>query len=63
MLDKEIVRRYLMDQGFSGEGDVPNIPASELTSLAMVYLQVAESLIGKTLMSNGPEDSISFVVE
>lgn len=49
MLDKEIVRRYLLDQGFSGEGHVPHVPADILVSLAEVYLQVAETLLGEPL--------------
>ncbi len=51
MLDKEIVRRFLLNQGFSGEGQVPHVPAEVLVSLAKVYLQVAEALIGKQLQT------------
>jgi phosphoribosylaminoimidazole-succinocarboxamide synthase len=47
MLDKENVRRYLMSKGYSGEGDVPEVPAEQLVSLAKVYLTVAEKLRGK----------------
>lgn len=54
MLDKENVRRYLMDQGFSGQGTVPRVPVSKLVALAETYLKVAETLIGTTLMSEGP---------
>ncbi len=54
MLDKEIVRRYLMDQGFSGHGTVPRVPVSKLIALAETYLKVAETLIGRDLMSEGP---------
>ena len=55
MLDKEIVRRYLLDQGFSGAGDVPTVPAEVLVSLAEVYLEVAETLLGEALttVANG----------
>ncbi len=49
MLDKENVRRYLMDRGFSGEGAVPPIPASVLIELAQVYLGVYEGLRGNEL--------------
>ena len=49
MLDKENVRRYLIDKGFSGEGDVPHVPAEVLVSLAKVYLNVAQTLIGEEL--------------
>lgn len=54
MLDKEIVRRYLMDQGFSGQGTVPRVPISKLVALAETYLKVAETLTGKTLLTEGP---------
>ncbi len=54
MLDKEVVRRYLMDQGFSGHGAVPHVPVEKLLHLVENYLKVAETLTGKTLMSEGP---------
>ena len=49
MLDKENVRRWLLDHGFSGHGDVPAVPRSILIELAQIYLLVAETLIGKPL--------------
>lgn len=58
MEDKEIVRRYLLDQGFSGEGPVPKVPAAQLIQLAKVYLGVAEKLTGKPLMTAGPGQTI-----
>ena len=51
MLDKEIVRRYLISQGFKGEGPVPVVPLATLIELAAVYLRVAETLIGHPLVS------------
>lgn len=45
MLDKEVVRRYLLSKGFSGEGDVPVVPNDVLVELAGVYLEVAECLL------------------
>ena len=59
MLDKEVVRRYLIDQGFSGEGPVPQVPISRLVQLAEVYLRVAETLAGKPLTSIGPGQSVA----
>lgn len=50
MLDKEIIRRYLMSVGFSGYGDVPEVPNEKLIELAEVYLDVAEALLGEPLM-------------
>ena len=49
MLDKEIIRRYLMAQGFSGQGDVPTVPAAQFVALAQVYLHVAETLAAEKL--------------
>lgn len=49
MLDKENVRRWLLDHGFSGAGDVPAVPRTLLLDLARTYLQVAETLVGKPL--------------
>lgn len=51
MLDKEIVRRWLMEQGFSGYGEVPAVPRSILIELGRVYLSVAETLTGRPLLA------------
>ena len=50
MLDKENIRRFLMEKGFSGYGDVPTTPKAEFVNLAKVYLRVLESLTGKPLV-------------
>ena len=44
MLDKENVRRWLLDKGFTGYGDVPDVPRPVLIDLAKIYLGVAEAL-------------------
>jgi phosphoribosylaminoimidazole-succinocarboxamide synthase len=49
MLDKENVRRWLIEQGFSGFGDVPVVPRAILIELAQIYLLVAETLLGRPL--------------
>jgi phosphoribosylaminoimidazole-succinocarboxamide synthase len=49
MLDKEIIRRWLIDKDFIGFGEVPDVPRELLVKLAVVYLNVAEALIGKPL--------------
>ena len=59
MLDKEIVRRYLMDQGFSGDGHIPTVPGEKLISLAKTYLHVAESLTRKQLQTNLEPSQVS----
>lgn len=45
MFDKEPIRRWLMAQGFSGYGDVPQVPYQELVALARDYWRVAASLM------------------
>ncbi len=49
MFDKEIVRRYLQDQGFTGYGPVPNVPAALFIEMAQRYLTVADHLLAKPL--------------
>jgi phosphoribosylaminoimidazole-succinocarboxamide synthase len=51
MLDKEVIRRWLLDQGFSGYGDVPAVPRSLLIELGKIYLTVAETLTGRPLFA------------
>lgn len=46
MLDKQNLRKWLIDRGFTGFGDVPDVPRSVLLDLANIYLHVAETLIG-----------------
>jgi phosphoribosylaminoimidazole-succinocarboxamide synthase len=58
MLDKEVVRRWLVEQGFSGEGAVPKVPVDRLVALAEVYLTVVEKLTGQPLLTNGPGRSV-----
>ena len=58
MLDKEIVRRYLLEQGFSGEGVVPAVPFDRLAELVQVYLRVAETFTGKPVLTAGPDQTI-----
>jgi phosphoribosylaminoimidazole-succinocarboxamide synthase len=50
MLDKENVRRWLLDQGFTGHGPAPHVPRNVLIDLAKVYLHVAETLTGTVVM-------------
>jgi phosphoribosylaminoimidazole-succinocarboxamide synthase len=51
MLDKENIRRYLMQQGFTGFGEVPAVPRALLIEVATIYLSVAEKLIGRPLLA------------
>lgn len=49
MLDKEIIRQYLISEGFSGEGQVPKVPQKLKAELSKVYLSVAEKLTGSRI--------------
>ena len=63
MLDKEIIRRSLLAQGFSGEGNVPEVSLSERVGLSRVYLSVAEKLYGKPLtLGSFSEESLMKVL-
>lgn len=59
MFDKEVVRRYLIDQGFMGEAgkEAPKVPADRLVALSKTYLEVAEKLLGKPLEASGTDIS------
>jgi phosphoribosylaminoimidazole-succinocarboxamide synthase len=50
MLDKENVRRWLVERGFTGYGDVPEVPREVLLNLVKVYLDVAETLTKSAIM-------------
>jgi phosphoribosylaminoimidazole-succinocarboxamide synthase len=58
MFDKEFIRRFLIEQGFSGYGDVPEVPKEMLFKLALLYLDVAESLLGRHLNSKDCEPEL-----
>jgi phosphoribosylaminoimidazole-succinocarboxamide synthase len=53
MFDKEIVRRYLIDKGFSGEGKIPEVEGKVLIDLCSAYLDVAEDIVGAELLATG----------
>lgn len=44
MFDKEIVRKYLLSQGFSGNGSIPPVPSSLMISLLRSYAKIATDL-------------------
>lgn len=49
MFDKELVRGYLLDQGFSGEGNVPQLPDELVSRLVLAYQQVYKGLSGEEI--------------
>ncbi|MFK7825370.1 MAG: phosphoribosylaminoimidazolesuccinocarboxamide synthase [Oligoflexales bacterium] len=62
MFDKEIVRRYLLEHGFTGEGAIPPVPYSLIINLLESYLSIYESLVGENLVFKeiGLEEAICF---
>ena len=50
MLDKQNLRRWLEEKGFTGYGDIPEVPHTVLIDLAKIYLHVAEALTGAPVM-------------
>lgn len=50
MLDKQHVRRWLQEHGFEGKGKAPKVPTKILLDLGLIYLDVAERLIGAPLL-------------
>ena len=47
MLDKENVRRYLLDQGFKGEGTPPKLTDEIRTLIAEKYIELYSKLTGR----------------
>ena len=48
MLDKENIRQWLIEKGFSGEGDPPILTDEIRISLAKQYIELFEILMGKS---------------
>jgi phosphoribosylaminoimidazole-succinocarboxamide synthase len=46
-IDKEYLRQWLMEQGFMGEGDPPEIPDEIREEVAVRYIQAYENITGK----------------
>lgn len=57
MFDKENVRRFLIENGFQGQGQPPQVPTNVLVELGQNYLTVAEALTGRELEAYTPSES------
>ena len=55
MLDKEPIRRWLLERGFSGEGDVPAISDEYRAELAQHYVRSCERITGTVCVLNVEE--------
>jgi phosphoribosylaminoimidazole-succinocarboxamide synthase len=47
MFDKEYFRRWLMDQGYQGEGEAPRVPIEVITGVIERYIGAYETITGK----------------
>ncbi len=47
MLDKERLRRWLLEQGFSGHGEPPALPDDVCVDLALHYWELTERVLGQ----------------
>ena len=47
-LDKEFVRRWLADQGYRGEGPIPEIPVEVRCEAARRYIEAFEQITGRS---------------
>lgn len=56
--DKEIVRRWLAEQGFTGEGPVPVIPAEVIDQVAEAYTVPYKMITGKEIPGNPSKAAI-----
>src|SRR5690606_4424258 len=45
--DKEYIRRFLADQGFRGDGDIPKIPDEVKVEAIMRYIEAVERITGE----------------
>lgn len=52
MLDKEPIRQWLIERGFSGEGDVPSISDEYRAELIQHYVRSCERITGRACMLN-----------
>lgn len=50
--DKEFVRRYLKEQGFSGDGPIPEIPAPVKIEASRRYIEAIETITGQAFVPN-----------
>jgi phosphoribosylaminoimidazole-succinocarboxamide synthase len=61
MLDKEPIRRWLMDHGYHGEGEPPLIPDRERLAISHHYVSAYERLTGERLSPDRSDPLIRIV--
>ena len=63
MFDKENIRRWLLEQGYAGEGQAPSIPDEERILLAAAYLQLYEKILDRTFPFEKSSGDVLFKVK
>lgn len=60
-LDKEYLRTWLIEQGFIGEGEIPEIPEDILENTVKRYITIYEEITGETFVpdTENPQTRIS----
>lgn len=48
--DKEFLRKWFKSKGYSGEGDIPEMPSDFVVEVAQRYIQAYEKLTGETFV-------------
>ena len=49
--DKEFLRKWFKSQGYSGEGEIPQMPDDFIVEVATRYIQAYEKLTGETFVA------------
>ena len=64
-IDKEYLRQWLMEQGFMGDGEQPEIPADIRVNVAEKYIEAYELLTGAPFRpeANSPEEERELVLD
>jgi phosphoribosylaminoimidazole-succinocarboxamide synthase len=56
--DKEYVRRFLVEQGFRGDGEIPKIPDDVKVEAILRYIEAIEQITGENFVPNLEEPTL-----
>ncbi|MBN1647497.1 MAG: phosphoribosylaminoimidazolesuccinocarboxamide synthase [Spirochaetales bacterium] len=62
-VDKEYLRQWLMDKGFSGNGEAPHIPDDVRVEVAARYIRAYEEISGRTFVPDEKILEIDDIIE
>ncbi len=63
MFDKENIRRWLLEHGYSGDGHAPHIPDNERILLAAAYIQLYEKILDRKFPFEKSSGDVLFKVK